>query len=120
MKKFKKLQREVDKMAAMMNEHDDEDEDDEDAEPKPEPVESEEEADETDEESESDEESEEESDDSESEPEVINRNVRAFVHVRNHFTHFSRHIGARRIRPTTRRRPTTIRASSDTTGDWRR
>lgn len=71
LKKFKKLQREVDKMAAMMNDHD-EDDDDEDAEPKEDAAaETEEEENETEEESDSEESEEEsESDDSESEPEV--------------------------------------------------
>lgn len=68
-KKFKKLQREVDKMAAMMKE---DDEEDEDAEPKDEPEEEETAEEESEEESESEEsEDETDSESSESEDEVF-------------------------------------------------
>lgn len=78
LKKFKKLQREVDKMAAMMK---DDDEADEDAEPKGDEEPETEEDEETDEESDSEEESdgESESDDSESEPEVGRNRVQRLV-----------------------------------------
>lgn len=99
-------------MAALMKDEDDEDED---AEPKDEPEEEEPAEEESEEESESEEsEDETDSESSESEAEVCHiLQMDLGEHLHNLFSYFFRIL---RTRP---KKPTTIRASNDTTDDWR-